>query len=630
MRRNIMICALLAVATVAVYSQVLGFPFVKLDDDKYVRENPRISAGLTAEGLAWAWTTNEASNWHPLTWMSHMLDSELFGLDPGGHHGTSLVLHVLNALLLFGVLQYMTGTPWASGFVAALFALHPLHVESVAWVAERKDVLSTFFGLLSLWSYAVYARCGGRGRYLLAGLFLALGLTAKPMLVSLPLVFLLLDYWPLRRMMIGSVGRGRTLAGKRAGGTLVQLFVEKLPLLALSAASSVVTWLVQRGGGAVSAPFDLSLGMRMANAALSYLRYIGKMLWPADLSVLYPHPNMPGGTPWAGWQVATAVAALIALTWGFYRSRRPYALVGWLWYVVTLVPVIGLIQVGSQAMADRYTYLPLVGLFIVVAWAGSEAWTRFEGRNVLRWALAAAGVVAVTASAAATWAQASHWRDTVTLFEHSLEAAPGAPTLHNNLGIELDLRGRRAEAMAHYRRALEIVPDYPEAHYNLGVALSATGDHEAAIDELRQVLRTHPDHPMAHYELGLALDRLGRGDEALQSFKQAASSRPGWARPLNAAAWILATHRETSLRDPREAMRLARAAADITGHTDPEVLDTLAAAYAAAGRFGDAVETARRAAELVSKRDAQLAARIRSRLQLYLQQKPFVELTRRR
>jgi Tfp pilus assembly protein PilF len=613
MRRNLIIALCLVVITAGVYTGLLGSSFIRLDDDEYVTRNPRVAAGLTGDGFAWAWTSFHAGNWHPLTWLSHMLDGELFGLDPAGHHATNLVLHLLNTLLLFCGLAYMTGSRWPSAFVAALFALHPLHVESVAWVSERKDLLSAFFGLSAIWCYAIWVRRGGAGRYLAIVALLALGLMAKPMLVTLPFVLLLLDYWPLGRIDPRAEDRGATLH---------RLIVEKLPLLALSAASSIVTVLAQRAGGAVSAVETVPLHLRAANALLSYGRYLGKMLWPDELSIFYPHPLLRGAGDWPVWPTVVSGLLLVVLTVVLLRSGRRYAVVGWLWYLGTLVPVIGLVQVGLQAMADRYTYLPLIGPFVVVAWAGVELHERLRTRGAARLFVPLAALIVVVACAATTHRQVGYWRDSIRLFEHAVRVAPGAATIHNNLGIELAVGGRGDKAIEQFRLALASVPDYPDACYNLGFALAGRGEYDEAIEHYEAALRLRPEHPLTHQQLGLALAHAGRPAEAVERFREAATLRPDWVAPLNSAAWMLATDPDPAVRDPEAALRLALRADELTGHRDPTVLDTLATAHAAAGQYDRARELTERALALGPPPGAVDA--IRARLQLYRQNRPFV------
>jgi tetratricopeptide (TPR) repeat protein len=550
MSRSLLICLLLIAATAAVYGQVIRFDFVSWDDPIYVTENVHVRRGLTTDGLVWAFTTAHGGNWHPLTGLSHMLDCQLYGVNPVGHHLTNIVLHILNALLLFGVLRVMTRAVFPSAFVAALFALHPLHVESVAWVSERKDVLSTLLGLLSMWAYVAYARRAGLGRYLLTALFLALGLMAKPMLVTLPLVFLLLDYWPLDRLRVGpEVGADDREATESSTAprlayprrSIGHLLLEKIPLAALSAISSAVTFTVQRSQGSMQPADVVPIQLRVANALVSYVWYIGKTIWPSSLSVLYPHPNLAGGTPWAAWQVAGAAVLLLVISVLMIRvTRRRYAIVGWLWYLGTLVPVIGLVQVGYQAAADRYTYVPLIGLFIIAAWGGADLVASWQRRHPLvRPAMALAAAVVVAAAMACTWSQARYWRDAVTLYEHALEVAPRHPLMHNNLGFVLRSQGKLDRAIRHYRQALEVDPNFALAHNNLGNALHSQGKLDEAIRHYRRALQADPDLALAHNNMGYALQSRGKLDEAIRHYRRALQADPDLALAHNNLGFAL-------------------------------------------------------------------------------------------
>ena len=421
MRGRRAVTVLLVVATLAVYAQVIRHDFVNFDDDKYVYENSHVRSGLTWKGIAWAFTTTVGGNWHPLTWLSHMLDCELFGLNAGYHHLVNVLLHILNSFLLLLVLEKMTGAFWRSATVAALFALHPLHVESVAWVAERKDVLSTLFFMLILWAYVPYAERPSRKRYGLICAFLVLGLMAKPMLVTVPFVLLLLDYWPLERLQLdeskGSDGtRGRP--GRSGGGrkqAALRLIAEKVPLLALVAVSSAVTFVAQQRVGAMSMGTSVPLSGRIANALVSYFAYIGKMFWPSHLAVFYPYRHAVPAWEWAGAALLLVGLSIIVVLAG---QRRRYLSVGWFWYLGTLVPVIGLVQVGAQSMADRYTYVPLIGLFLIAVWGAADltaVWSR--GRTGLR---ALSGVVIVGCMVATSF-QVGTWKNGLTLFGHALK-----------------------------------------------------------------------------------------------------------------------------------------------------------------------------------------------------------------
>ncbi len=503
---------LLVAASLCVYAQALRFGFVSYDDPVYP-QNPQLRDGFTREGVAWALRSFEGGNWNPLTWFSHMLDHELFGEHPAGHHLTSVALHTANALLLFGLLESATGAIAASAFAAALFAVHPMHVESVAWVTERKDVLSACFGLLALGSYVRYARRPSRRGSLLTAWWLALGLMAKPMLVTLPFVFLLLDYWPLGRI------------GGRAGWRPAwRLLAEKLPLFLLVAAAAAITLVSQRHTGAMDAAL-IPFAQRLAHAPVAYLAYLARLFWPQQLLPFYPHPYGVGGTPWAGWQVAGAVAALLAISALVVASRRRYAVVGWLWYLGMLLPVIGLVQVGEQGMADRYTYLPSIGLFVAVAWGGAELAAGLRSA-ALRSAIALAALGLVAAAAWGAWAQARIWRDSASLYTHVLAAGVDHPFLRVNLGALLRAQGRLGEAALQYRRALELDPDDAGAYNNLGNVLREQGRAAEAIEAYREALRIDPDHPLARANLGLALASQGEHREALAELREALRVAP--------------------------------------------------------------------------------------------------------
>jgi hypothetical protein len=495
--RRLLTAALCLIAmTVSAFWPVIGNQFTDFDDDAYVADNVTVKAGLTREGLVWA-LGYQSANWHPLTWLSHMADVELFGLHPAGHHATNLLFHAGNAVLLLLVLRMMTGRLWPAATVAALFAVHPLRVESVAWVAERKDVLSGFLGLLTLGAYGRYAQRPGAGRYSAVVLAFSLGLTAKPMLVTLPFLMMLLDFWPLARLE------------RRSSRGGVRLFLEKTPLLALAAVSAVLTIRAQQEGGAIGASASFSAGARAANAAVSYGRYLLKTIWPQGLSAFYPYPI--GGHP--PWQVAAAVLGLCAVTALGLRGarRRPHLAVGWLWYLGMMVPVIGVVQVGGQSMADRYTYLPLVGLSVAVVWEGADLLSR---HSFLRTALplAAGGVCA--ALMVFTRLQAGHWRDTGTLFRHAVEVDPANDLAHLNLGVALFAAGRVEEAIGHYREALRVDPLAEDAHNNLGAALLQQGKTTEALAHFREALRICPDFADAYNNIGLALAARGQGAAA--------------------------------------------------------------------------------------------------------------------
>jgi len=504
-REIVIYAALIALVTAVAYSSVRRNGFVYYDDPKYVTENHVVLRGLTMDGIKWAFTTGTDANWFPVTWLSHMLDVQLFGMNAGAHHLVSLIIHIASAVLLLLALTWMTGAPGRSAFVASLFALHPLHVESVAWVAERKDVLSTFFFMLTLCAYAQYARKPGGLRYSAVVAFFAIGLMCKPMLVTLPFLLLLLDFWPLKR-----VGRDSTAS----------LIKEKLPLFALVIVSSVVTFLVQRAGGAVGGLDSYPLPARVGNAVTAYAGYIRMMLWPAGLASFYPYPESlsPG-------LVAVSIAIIALATFGAIRTARsyPYILVGWLWYLGTLVPVIGLVQVGNQALADRYTYIPLIGLFIIASWG---AFDLAEKRRVPRPALPALAVIALAALTVIAQRQVSYWRDSISLWTRALAVTSENHVAHNNLGRELVEKGNIDEAIAHYNAALKIKPAYATARTNLGVALAKRGKTDEAIASYMQALRLKPNFAEAHVDLGAALASQGKLSEAIDHYKTAIALNP--------------------------------------------------------------------------------------------------------
>lgn len=496
----VVIATLLAVITVGTFWEVRHHEFVLYDDTLYVTANPRVQQGLTQENFWWALTATEASNWHPLTWWSHMLDCQLFGLNGGAHHLTSLGLHVVSVLLLFGGLYEMTAGLWASAVVAALFAIHPQHVESVAYVGERKDVLSAVFWFLTIWAYARYARRPNLGRYALVAVSFGLGLMAKPMLVTLPCVLLLLDLWPLRRLNHASLRR---------------LVVEKLPLFALAAAVSAVTFVAQRNAGSMAMLEERALAARIANALLAYATYIRKTFWPADLASFYPYPRSfdPSEVVLTGAALlAVSAAALILM------RRAPYVAVGWFWFLGTLVPVLGLVQVGEQSMADRFTYIPLVGLFLTVTWSGADL---FGNVRSARAGLAVVMLLAIGLCIVRTRSEVRHWRTSVTLFEHTVRVTTNNHVAHNNLGFAYREGGRTKEAMAQFAAALEASPRYATARNNIGLTQRDLGQHSEAIDSFREAIRLAPSYVDAHFNLGETLLLIGDLEHAAVEFQEA-------------------------------------------------------------------------------------------------------------
>ncbi len=521
-KRVLLTCLVLIAASVIVYAPVRHFGFVNMDDPEYVTDNPHVAQGLTWQGAQWALTSSDAANWHPVTWLSHMLDVQLFGMNAGPQHVTNLILHILNALLLFGLLYRMTGAWGRSAFVAGLFALHPLHVESVAWISERKDVLSTLFGLLAMWAYVAYARRPGPWRYVLVVLWFGLGLMAKPMLVTLPFVLLLLDFWPLQRAELG-----------RGGAGLAGLAREKVPLFALAALSSVVTVLAQRQGGAVAGLGGVSLSLRLANALASYAAYIGNMLWPVRLAAYYPlATSAPVMQACLGAVLLIGVTALAIRT----RRRHGYFLVGWLWYVGTLIPVIGLVQVGSQSMADRYTYLPLIGLFLIAAWGAPELAARWPQRGP---ALTVAGACLLLACASLASTQVQYWSDDAALWQHALDVTSGNYFAHNNLGETLIKQGRTIEAAAQFAEAVRLRPRYAHAQNNLGMALVGEGQLDAAALRFREALHIDPNYAYAHDNLGMVLIRQRKLDEATQHISEALRIKPDFPEAQSNLGTIL-------------------------------------------------------------------------------------------
>jgi hypothetical protein len=513
-RLSLSILIVLSALTLWAYWGVQQNDFVALDDYEYVVHNRAVREGLTLQGFLWAFTRSHSNNWHPLTWISHMLDAEVYGLNPAGHHWSSVLLHWVNTLLLFLALERLTGAAWRSALVAALFSLHPLHVESVAWISERKDVLSGLFFFAVLWVYAGYARAGGRGRYGLTLLLFALGLLCKPMLVTLPFLLLLLDYWPLGRF------HDLTQASRTRGSTLLYLCREKLPFFLLAGLSSLVTYWVQKGTGAVASA--LPLETRLANAGVSYVRYGFKMLWPADLACFYPHPVHSLET----WQVVGSLLLLGAVTLLVLRSGPNHAClpVGWFWFLGTLVPVIGLIQVGEQAMADRYTYLPLTGLFIMAAWGIPSA---LAGWKPFRLLLPGAWGVLLLVLLFLTQNQVKTWKDTVSLLERDLLVTADNFLAHFHLAGYLAREGRLEDAHRHFSEALRIRPDFQLGLHHMGNLLMRMGRPEEAMEAFSKAIAIDPRDHKTLVNLGFLLLRQGRVEEAVIRFSEALRINPG-------------------------------------------------------------------------------------------------------
>jgi protein O-mannosyl-transferase len=627
----------LAALVWSVFGQTLGHQFVNYDDQTYVYENPEVAAGVTAHGLVAAFTHPHARNWHPLTTLSHMLDCQLFGLNPGGHHLTNVLLHTAAVLLLFSVLHEMTGALWRSAFVAAVFAIHPQRVESVAWIAERKDVLSALFFMLTLGAYLHYIRRASFWRYLWIALFFGCGLMAKPMLVTLPFLLLLLDYWPL--------GRFQQLAWPR-------LLLEKVPFLFFALLSAMATLLAQ-GSTVAYAEQRVPFIWRLSNGLASYVAYLGQMFWPAKLAVFYPY-----AADRLSWREVALIFLLIAgMTTLFFACRRtrPYLLVGWLWYVIGLLPVIGLVQVGLQGRADRYTYLPHIGLYIACTWMAADLTTFSKQARQLA---AAAAAIIISALAWRAWMQTSYWRNTESLWQHALEINPdndvaqynaamfsikrgrvdeaiahyetalrlhpndnetqyhlSPALLHNGLGNALRRQGRLDEALAHYRKAVDLRDDLADAHSNLAALLAQRGQTSEAIAQYEKAIAIPPEDAASHLNLAALLSQSGRDDQAIVHYRRALQIAPQSVAVLNALAWILTTSSHDSVKNPIEAVALAEKANELTEGKDPLVLRTLAATYAEVGRSTEAIAAVQRA--LSSVTDPNLALLLEHDIELY-------------
>ena len=532
--RVVLVAVLLAVLTLLAFSQVFRCDFVNYDDDRYVTNNDFVRAGLTKESVKWALTATYEATWQPMIWLSYMVDIQLFGLNARGFHATNLLFHIANVILLFLVLRRMTRSLWKSAFVAALFAVHPLHVESVAWIAERKDVLSTFFWMLTMLAYLLYVERRNVKRYLPVVLLFALGLMAKPALVTLPFVLLLLDYWPL--------GRIRMESGKRTNPGLVfrRLVWEKMPLFALSLASSVITSIAQVRGSSVAPLEVIPAGVRIANALVSYAAYLVKMLWPTKLAPFYPYPVT--GLP--AWQVAGSAVMLLCLTVALMSAgrSRPYLAVGWLWYLGTLAPMIGIVQTGMHALADRFAYIPLIGIFVMMAWGVPDLWRRVgeresgrKGEWETRGLSAAAGIV-IVALAVLTWRQAGCWRDTISLFRHTTEVTKDNYIAQSNLGAALMDSGDVDGAIRELQESVRIAP-LPMTYCNLGRALGLAGRFEESAAAYSESVQLEPENAEAHYNLAIALYNIGNyrqaWDEIRECRRLGREPHPGFVQALS-------------------------------------------------------------------------------------------------
>jgi protein O-mannosyl-transferase len=625
------VAAAIVVLIVAVFGQTLTHDFVNYDDKTYVYGNSLVSAGLSWHGLARAFVDTQTNNWHPLTLISHMIDCQIFDLKPAGHHFTNLLLHTIASLLLFLFLRDATAQFWSSVFVTTIFAIHPLRVESVAWIAERKDVLSAVFFFLTLIAYARYLRRPSFGRYVTMPILLACGLMTKPMLVTAPAIMLLLDYWPFRRFHdLKSFWR---------------VTIEKIPLFGLSLISSIITVSLQiRSPTSVG---QLPFAWRLENALVSYVIYIWQIFWPVDLAVFYPHPD----DRLFVWQVALATGFLIGVTLIAFalRKSRPYLLVGWLWYLIMLLPVIGIIEVGLQGHADRYTYLPQVGLYLALTWLVANLTISLPARRQI---LASAGIAAVICLSACARKQTTYWRNSESLWTHTLAVTKdndvaltnfgtflmergqlddaltyfqralaihsssedrhynlSLALIHDSLGNVLARKGQLDDAIIHLQQATQLRPDFPDAHYNLGILLFQKGDLDGAIAEWRTTLSLHPYDAGAHTSLANALVHKRQLREAADHYEKALRSEPDSILALNNLAWLMSAGPDDSLRNDTLAVELAKKANAMSNDSNAVFLRTLAAAYAQAGEFDRAIEIAQHASELAKAHGQQRVIR---------------------
>jgi len=657
----LLIYLFLAAITWLVFGQTLRHDFVNFDDHVYVYDNPLVKGGLTINGIVGAFTHPHARNWHPLTTISHMLDCQLYGLNAGGHHFTNLALHTIAVLLLFRVLRVATGALWPSAFVAAVFAIHPLHVESVAWVSERKDVLSAVLFMLTLAAYVRYARAPSPGRYSIVAMIFALGLMSKPMLVTIPFVLLLLDYWPLRRFDKGTQVTGRGIASwLNQRPRYQQLFLEKIPLLVLSGLSCLVTiWAEDQATGSLE---QLPFTWRLNNALVTYIQYLRQTFWPARLAVFYPHPN----NALSIWQVALATTFLLAISAMaiLLRKKRPYAFTGWFWYVGMLVPVIGIVQIGEQGHADRYTYLPHIGLLLLIVWTAADFATAWRFRREHRWLVATATIAILSYGAVV---QTSFWKNSEALWNHTLSVTSNNDFAHNNLGFlylrrgELDKaishfgtalkirsgniqmrynlgtalvhmnlanalarKGRAEEAIVHYEEAIKLRPDYGDAYYNFGSVLFQQGWIDDAIGQWQKALAIQPNDAAAHTSLGNAFLQKGWPDKAIAHYQKALEIDPGEANACNNMAWVLATSSDPSIRNGTRAVSLATQAIEISGGKDATCFRTLAASYGECGKFTDAMAAAEKGREIaISRGDSHLVRTLERDIALYRADTPL-------
>jgi tetratricopeptide (TPR) repeat protein len=647
-RRNFFICLLLAGITLAIYWPVGNYDLVFYDDPFFFTENPEVQSGLNWHSVAWAMTGVVAANWHPVTSLSFVLDHQLFGTNPGAEHFVNVLFHAANAALLFLVLKRMTGATWRSAVVAALFAWHPLRVESVAWIAERKDVLCGFFFLLTLLCYTQAVMSGKRRVtgiaastratdwsrtthhaslfYWLAVAFFALGLMSKAMVVTLPFLLVLLDIWPLGRV----TGGKRQAAGenKIRASTLKHLLIEKWPFFALAALFCVVTFAVQHQADATPSSEQLGLGIRLENAVASYLRYIALTVWPANLAAYYPFPFNSGFylALWPDWEIVAAAALLVCISALCVSQlvRRPYLAVGWFWYLGMMLPVIGLIQVGGQGMADRYTYNPLIGPVISLVWLVSEKW---PARIFYQAMFTTLATMILAACVIQTRHQLQFWKNTVSLFSHTVDVTGQNARAEYILALGLEHEGDIGQAMIHYRIAMASQPTVKEAFYDMGRLLEQQGKWKEAEKIYSAMLASEPDDFYSHLGLVSVLSRAGRKEEAIVHLKAAMQTCPDAADAMNNLAWILATSVEAELRDGPRAVELAKRACELTGYRETIMIGTLAASYAEAGQFEEAIATAQKAsAQAAGSGQQELLKRNQELLDLYLKHEPYREV----
>jgi tetratricopeptide (TPR) repeat protein len=648
------ICVFLAVMTWIVFGQTLGYDSINFDDPVYVFENAEVSKGLTLHGIAWAFQHHVSGYWQPLPMITHMLDCQVYGLKPGGHHATNVVLHMLAVVLLFLVLAKMTCHVWPSAFVAALFAIHPLRVESVAWIMERKDVLSGIFFMLTLAAYLRYVRKPSYASYLLVLLLFTLGLMSKPMLVTLPFVLLLLDYWPLRRFTAPvSITSDMKPLPRQDGQSIVpKLIWEKVPLLLFAAVACGIALVLEKE--VLSSIDAIPFWVRLYNAAVSYVAYIWQMFWPVKLALFYPFPS--GAL--SGRKLILAVAVLCAGTYTAWvlRKQRPYFITGWFWYLGMLLPIIGLVQVGGQARADRYTYLPQIGLYLAATWAAADLSASWRYRRQILGTLAAVVIGLLTWR---TWVQTSYWKNSESIwtrtlavtsnnavahlslgyvsleggqldsaifhFQESLKIFSQSPLYgfsaafaHHGLGNALLGKGLVADAIPHYRKALQIKPNYAKAEYDLGRALFREERIDEAITHWQRALSLDPHMANAYASLGDALLRKHLTGEAIACYEKSLQIAPQSAPVLNVLAWVLSTRSDSEVRNGPRAIQLAEQANQLSRGKNPVFMRTLAAAYAESGRFSDAIDAAQRALQLaVAKGDSALAGTLRMDIDLY-------------